>query len=82
MLVQQLPHEDDALFQFDAIKRYVENGGSVLVLMGEGGETRFDTNINFLLEEYGIMVNTGKVHREMDQRCMNHRTGISRNFVS
>lgn len=28
-------------------------------MLGEGGESRFDTNINFLLEEYGIMVNNG-----------------------
>jgi len=27
--------------------------------LGEGGESRFDTNINFLLEDYGIMVNNG-----------------------
>jgi intraflagellar transport protein 52 len=39
----------------------VEGGGSVLVMMGEGGESKFNTNINFLLEEYGVMVNTGKV---------------------
>ena len=29
--------------------------------MGEGGEKSFQTNINFLLEERGIMVNNGKV---------------------
>lgn len=28
-------------------------------MLGEGGESRYDTNINFLLEEYGIMVNNG-----------------------
>lgn len=31
-----------------------------MVLLGEGGESRFDTNINFLLEDYGIMVNNGE----------------------
>ena len=30
------------------------------MLLGEGGESRFDTNINFLLEDYGIFVNNGK----------------------
>jgi intraflagellar transport protein 52 len=48
------------LWQLESIKRYIDGGGSVLVLLGEGGETRFETNINFLLEEYGIMVNNGK----------------------
>lgn len=27
--------------------------------MGEGGENKHDTNINFFLEEYGVMVNGG-----------------------
>lgn len=30
-----------------------------MVLLGEGGETKYETNINFLLEEFGIMVNNG-----------------------
>lgn len=29
-------------------------------MLGEGGEMKYDTNINFLLEEFGIMVNNGK----------------------
>ena len=28
--------------------------------MGEGGESKSETNLNFLLEEYGVMVNNGK----------------------
>lgn len=32
----------------------------MLVMLGEGGEMRYDTNINFLLEEFGIMVNNGE----------------------
>ena len=47
-------------FQFEAIKNYLEKGGNILVLLGEGGEGRFGTNINFLLEDFGIMVNNGK----------------------
>ena len=42
------------------MKKYLEGGGSMLVMIGEGGETQFETNINFFLEEYGIMVNNGK----------------------
>ncbi|XP_072169907.1 intraflagellar transport protein 52 homolog [Diadema setosum] len=49
--------------EFEVIKKYMEGGGSVLVMMGEGGETKFDTNINFLLEEFGIMVNNDCVVR-------------------
>lgn len=39
----------------------MESGGSVLVLLGEGGEAKLETNINFFLEEYGIAVNNGKI---------------------
>lgn len=31
----------------------------MMVMMSEGGESKHDTNINFLLEEFGIMVNSG-----------------------
>lgn len=32
-----------------------------MVLLGEGGENEFNTNINFLLEEYGMAFNNGKL---------------------
>ena len=48
-------------FQFDAIKRYIEGGGNLLVLLAEGGETKYKTNVNFLLEEYGIAINNGNM---------------------
>ena len=44
------------------LKKYLDGGGDILVMLGEGGESRFDTNINFLLEEYGIMVNNGNYY--------------------
>ncbi|KAF7260150.1 hypothetical protein EG68_02289 [Paragonimus skrjabini miyazakii] len=49
--------------EFQTIKKYIENGGAVLVLMGENGESKYTTNINFLLEQYGIMVNSDAVVR-------------------
>lgn len=49
--------------QFDAIKKYVEDGGSVLICMGEGGEARYGTNVNYLLEEFGIAINSDSVVR-------------------
>ncbi|XP_017397711.2 intraflagellar transport protein 52 homolog isoform X1 [Cebus imitator] len=48
---------------FEILKKYLDSGGDILVMLGEGGESRFDTNINFLLEEYGIMVNNDAVVR-------------------
>ncbi|XP_045762807.1 intraflagellar transport protein 52 homolog isoform X2 [Maniola jurtina] len=46
-----------------ALKSVVERGDSVLVMMTDGGEERMNTNINFFLEEYGIVVNNDCVVR-------------------
>jgi len=39
----------------------VDAGGSLLVLMSEGGESRSQTNVNYLMEQYGISVNSGQL---------------------
>lgn len=31
----------------------------MFVMMSEGGEAKLETNINFLLEEFGIALNNG-----------------------
>ena len=54
------PREKFTENEFNCMKKYLESGGSILVLLGEGGEKNFQTNVNFLLEEYGIMINSGK----------------------
>ena len=33
----------------------------MLIMLSEGGETRLGTNVNFLLEEFGIALNNGRV---------------------
>ena len=49
------------LCQFEAVKQFIGKGGNVLVMMSEGGESALKTNINFFLEEFGIMVNPGRL---------------------
>nr|XP_026499878.1 intraflagellar transport protein 52 homolog [Vanessa tameamea] len=49
--------------ELSALKMMVERGDSVLVMMTDGGEERMNTNINFFLEEYGIVVNNDCVIR-------------------
>ncbi len=46
-----------------AMMQFIDKGGSVLIMLGEGGEAKYGTNINFLLEEYGIMINPDAVCR-------------------
>lgn len=45
--------------EFNVIRDYLNNGGSLLVMFTEGGEAKLKTNVNFLLEEFSIMVNNG-----------------------
>jgi hypothetical protein len=57
------PREKFTTQEFDAMTEYLKEGGSILVTLGEGGEAKFGTNINYLLEEYGIACNTDAVLR-------------------
>ena len=43
------------------MRQFLENGGSILSMAGEGGEDNMKTNINYFLEDFGISVNTGKI---------------------
>lgn len=49
--------------QFDALKQYLDNGGAVLMMLAEGGEKELGTNVDFLLEQYGVSVNSDSVIR-------------------
>jgi hypothetical protein len=39
------------LAQLDALKTFIDDGGSVLVMLAEGGEAAMNTNINYLTEQ-------------------------------
>lgn len=49
--------------EFGAMKQYVQEGGAMLVSLGEGGEAAFGTNINYFTEEFGIACNSDAVVR-------------------
>ena len=46
------------------IRRYVDEGGRAMIILGEGGEHKFNTNINAMLEQIGISVNNDCVIRK------------------
>lgn len=50
--------------ELESIKDFVNNGGALMVLLAESGENAFDTNINFLLEEFGMNINSDTVVRQ------------------
>lgn len=63
IFVLAAPREKFTQEEFNVIKSYIASGGSVLILLQEGGEERLQNNLNFLLEEFGIMVNGDSVVR-------------------
>lgn len=63
LLILAGPQEMFSHEEFNAIKEYITGGGSVLILLSEGGETKLNTNLNYLLEDYGISVNNDSVIR-------------------
>lgn len=50
--------------ELESMKDFVNAGGSLMVLLAESGENAFDTNINFLLEEFGMNINADSVVRQ------------------
>ncbi|RLV98878.1 hypothetical protein DV515_00010344 [Chloebia gouldiae] len=59
------PREKFSADEFSVLKKFLEDGGAILVMLREGGEFRNGTNINFLLEEYGIIFNNDAVVRNV-----------------
>ncbi|XP_043215419.1 intraflagellar transport protein 52 homolog [Amphibalanus amphitrite] len=57
------PKDKFSAQEFEMLKKYVDEGGSLLVMLGEGGEKLNKTNINYLLEEYGMSINSDAVVR-------------------
>ncbi|XP_005108178.1 intraflagellar transport protein 52 homolog [Aplysia californica] len=67
--------------EFATMKAYLESGGSIMVLLGEGGESRFETNVNFFLEEFGIMVNNDAVVRTSYYKYFHPKEALITNGV-
>ena len=52
------PQEKFSLSEVDILKSFIHGGGAVLILCHEGGEPASGTNINYLIEDYGISLNS------------------------
>eukprot|EP00771_Trimastix_marina_P001249 gnl/Trimastix_PCT/2305.p1 GENE.gnl/Trimastix_PCT/2305~~gnl/Trimastix_PCT/2305.p1 ORF type:complete len:433 (+),score=127.37 gnl/Trimastix_PCT/2305:83-1381(+) len=73
--------EKFSALEVENLKRFIEGGGSVLVCMGEGGEQRLGTNINFFLEEYGINANNDSVVRTVYEKYPHPKEALIRNGI-
>ncbi|XP_022600947.1 intraflagellar transport protein 52 homolog isoform X2 [Seriola dumerili] len=75
------PREKFTASELEVLKHYLDGGGNVLVMLGEGGEIKYDTNINFLLEEFGIMVNNDAVVRNVYYKYFHPKEALVSNGV-
>lgn len=67
--------------EFTAIKEYIRQGNSVLFMLGEGGEGKYNTNINYLLEEFGISFNNDSVVRTVYHKYMHPKECLITNGI-
>ncbi|KJH47003.1 hypothetical protein DICVIV_06933 [Dictyocaulus viviparus] len=67
--------------EVEAIGNFITSGGAVLVLLSEGGEQQADTNINFLLEEFGIVGNSDAVIRSIFYKYFDPKEALILNGV-
>lgn len=49
--------------ELENLKQFLLAGRKLIVFLGEGGEDKNNTNINYLLEQFGISVNSDSVIR-------------------
>lgn len=64
MLLLGGPRQPFSANELQDIRKYIDEGGRVLLLMHEGGEQKLGTNINAMLEQLGISINTDSVIRK------------------
>ncbi|XP_062842594.1 intraflagellar transport protein 52 homolog [Trichomycterus rosablanca] len=75
------PREKFTEAELQVLKQYLHGGGNILVMLGEGGEVKNGTNINFLLEEFGIMVNSDAVVRNVYYKYFHPKEALVSNGV-
>nr|ACO09308.1 Intraflagellar transport 52 homolog [Osmerus mordax] len=75
------PREKFTASELEVLKQFLDGGGDVLVMLGEGGEMKYDTNINFLLEEFGILVNNDAVVRNVYYKYFHPKEALVSNGV-
>ncbi|XP_014771869.1 intraflagellar transport protein 52 homolog [Octopus bimaculoides] len=81
VFVLAAPREKFTQEEFNILKHYVAKGGNIFVMLGEGGEDRYENNINFLLEEYGIMINSDSVVRTSYHKYFHPKEVLVQNGV-
>lgn len=63
VIILGMPRQMFNAKELDHLKQFVQSGRSLFVCLGEGGEQKANTNINYLLEQFKISVNSDCVVR-------------------
>lgn len=69
------------LLQVDALSTYLDAGGSLLVMVGEGGEAKAGTNLNALLKGRGVTVNDDVIVRTVYHKYLHPKEAYVSNGV-
>ena len=77
VFVSIAPQKKFASVEIDAIKTFITtHNGSVLLLLSEGGESKLNTNVNVLLEEFGVSVNNDAIVRSTYFKYFNPKEAL------
>ncbi|XP_076230944.1 intraflagellar transport 52 [Calliopsis andreniformis] len=82
VLILPGPQNKFTELEMNSIRSFLNDGGHILVMLGEGGEKKSNTNVNFLLEEFGIMVNNDSVIRMSYSQTMHPKECLISQGVS
>lgn len=75
------PHEMFLEAEFNIMKNHIETGGKILILLNEGGEAKMNTNLNYLLEQFGISMNNDCVVRTSFCKYFNPKEALVTNGI-
>lgn len=81
LLILIAPRTKFTTTEFGALDRYLENGGSILYLSHESGDTLLGTNFNYFLEERGMMLNEDCVIRTAFSKYRHPKEALISNGV-
>jgi intraflagellar transport protein 52 len=80
-VVFMAPTKKFNMIEFNSLKKYIDEGSTVIMFSGEGGELKSGTNFNHLLEQYGIFINDDAVIRTSYFKYFNPKEVLIQNGV-
>ncbi|CAM6015808.1 unnamed protein product [Sphagnum balticum] len=75
------PTERFTTVEVDAVKGYMHAGGCVLLLSAQGGDARHKSNLNELLHDFGITINSDSLVRVVQEKYLHPKEVLISNSV-